>query len=84
MFGWAARIAETTCWTFDASQLVGSLATTWMLLLSAGRSHFCQPADSGLPGKPPMKAMSPDLTYLFMIFAYARPSLQTFSPTTVV
>ena len=55
-----------------------------MFLFSAGCSHFCQPADSGLPGKPPMKAISPDLTYLFMILAYARPSLQTFSPTTAV
>ena len=25
MFGCAARIPETTCWTFDASQFVGSL-----------------------------------------------------------
>ena len=75
---------ETTCCTFDASQFVGSLATTWMLLFSAGFSHFCQPAESGLPGKPPRKAMSPDLTYLFMTFAYARPSSQMFSPTTVV
>ena len=71
-------------WTFDGSQLVGSLATTLMLELSAACSHFCQPSDSGLPGKPPRKAMSPDLTYVFITCANALPSLQVSSPTTVV
>ena len=59
----------TTDWTFDGSQFVGSLATMSMFELSAGCSQFCQPSDSGFPGKPPRNAMSPDLTWVFITFA---------------
>ena len=73
----------TTDWTFDGSQFVGSFATTLMFGFSLASSHFCQPSDSGLPGKPPRNAISPDLTCAFMICAYALPRLQVSSPTTV-
>ncbi len=75
---------ETMPWTLDGSQFVGSFATTLMLELRAACSHFCQPSDSGLPGKPPRNAMLPFLTIVFMTFANAWPSLHVSSPTTVV
>ena len=74
MSGFFARIPATTCCTLDGSQFVGSFATTSMLDLSAGSSHFCQPSESGFPAKPPRNAIFPDLTWLFMMYAYVLPS----------
>ena len=75
---------ETMPWTFEGSQFVGSFATTLIFELSAACSHFCQPSDSGLPGKPPRNAMLPDLTMRVHDIRERLAGLHVSSPTTVV